>query len=71
MLTNQLARADGCGCECTPGWRGQMCNSCAADSACLGLAHGDQMPASDAQGEEEELVCRQGDFSFYPGTYLK
>ena len=47
---NQRARADGCGCECLPGWRGQMCNACAHDAACHGLARDeyDANAAADA-----------------------
>lgn len=57
---NQRARADGCGCECLPGWRGQMCNQCAADVACRGLGRSPEDAESDARAAANAVNAAAG-----------
>lgn len=58
--SNQRARADGCGCECLPGYRGEMCNACAADVACANIARTGQSPDEAAAAAADAVNAAAG-----------
>lgn len=79
---NSSPREDGCGCTCDAGWEGELCDACAADSACSSLAarrrladgaatHATEEEASADAALAPSLACRRDDFDFYEGTLSK